>query len=171
MNLDEEERRDKDAVELSLKKYQRGIKFLFTKYAYSTGKNVAGASFNQYQKIFEVISLADLLKMCREVDLVGYITKEELSNLVKKLNMRFGDKSEFNSLDFEGFNMLIVNLAFLCFSKEPKDLRSKGISFMIDELFKFVAESQRKKGQSGAIFDEFGAENMIPGISDPVQMK
>jgi hypothetical protein len=70
--------------------------------------------------------------------------------------MKLGGKADLNSLDYECFNKFLVNLAYFCYSKPPKDLRARGISTILDEFFRTIADANKKRGLSAAVFLDDG---------------
>ena len=79
LNLDEEEDRDKEAMNLIMKKYAKLWKNLYYKYSNSgfNPKNVS--NFDQYNERSQTISIAEMTKLLRDHNTFpSLISKEEL---------------------------------------------------------------------------------------------
>lgn len=87
LNIEEEEQRDQQAVTIALRHYNKGIKQLFGKYSNTAGARQKRELFDE--KTSDVITFPEVWKMCREHDLDGLVTREEVSALVRLVAQRF----------------------------------------------------------------------------------
>lgn len=88
LNLEEEEDREREAVNLIMKKYGKLWKNLYYKYSNSgfNSKNVA--NFDQYSEKSQTISLGEATRLLKDHNTFpGLIDKEELQSLFKLVNM------------------------------------------------------------------------------------
>lgn len=119
IQIEDEEERDKQSVELALKKYSKPLRFLFSKYCFSTGAHNKNTLFNEIESEYQTCTLADIWKMCREYELSDSVTKEQVQSIVKKINLKVSNKAEINNLDYEGFKTFIITVAHIrCMKKK-----------------------------------------------------
>lgn len=98
---------------------------------------------------------ADVWRMCREHDVSLLVQKDEVLELVKLTNLKFGvDRKEFTSLRLQVFPEFIVQLAYRCFSHAPKDLRHREAGFLIKEFFLMCAASMKHRKENTAIIED-----------------
>jgi hypothetical protein len=75
--------------------------------------------------------------------------------LIKLTNLKFGvDKKEFTALRLQVFPEFILQLAYRCFSRAPKDLRHREAGFLIKEFFGMCAASMKLRKENAAIIED-----------------
>ena len=89
LNLDEEEDRDREAMNLVMKKYSKLWKNLYYKYSNSgfSSKNIK--TFDQLNERSQTISLGELTKLLKDHNVFpNLINKDELQTLFRLVNMK-----------------------------------------------------------------------------------
>ena len=123
IDLDEEEDRDRTAVQLFMRKYAKLWRYLFTKYAHSGYSAKKENNFSELSDKMNRISMAELTKMLKDHDIGKHmVSKEELGTLIRLVNVKTTQKRELIGLSFEGFQEFFVQTAVHVFSKHPRDL-------------------------------------------------
>lgn len=122
-DFEEEEERDVDAIKIFMKKYAKLWKFFFDKYANMcfSGKHIR--NFDQLNDKLNTINLAELIKLLKDHDLgKEYMTREELTAIIRLVNFKKILKSDLTALNYAGFLEWIVQAAIFMFTKPPEDL-------------------------------------------------
>ena len=85
------------------------------------------------------------------------ITKEEVSQIIRLVNMRGGKdvaSSELQALTYNGFRVFLVQIAIHAFSRPPKDLSSQPLLKSLEALISVFEESTKKRGLSTLLYDD-----------------
>lgn len=105
LNLDEEEDRDKEAMNLMMKKYGKLWKNLYYKYSNSGYNNKNVSNFDQYNEKSQTISLGEMTKMLKDHNTFpNLINKDELQALFRMVNSKLFKVQELQSMDFPAYN-------------------------------------------------------------------
>ena len=89
IDLDCEEQRDKEAVKMCMKKFQKLWKNLFSKYANTGFTAKIITNFDQIGEKAQTINYPEITKLVKDHGLLpDYISKEELGLLMRQVNLR-----------------------------------------------------------------------------------
>ncbi|KRX07542.1 Armadillo-type fold [Pseudocohnilembus persalinus] len=154
----EAEIRDQNAITVNLNRYKEGIKYFFKKYHFITDPK-ANIRNNYNQSILtkkqDKISFADVWRLCKDNDFSVLVSKEEIHQLVKLTNATFGIKSgDIYSLDLESFPAFLIQLAYLSFSREPRDFRGQHMGVIIQAFFNLAVQAMIRRNENPAIIQE-----------------
>ena len=95
LNLDEEENRDKESMQVVMKKYSKLWKNLYYKYSNSGFSSKKVTNFDSMNERSSTISLAEVTKLLKEHNFFpNMINKDELQTLFKLVNAKL-----FNNKD------------------------------------------------------------------------
>ena len=83
-----------------------------------------------------------------------YISKEDIQQLFRLINVKEGHKDETNSLDYNGYLYLIPQVAFLSFSRPPKDLSFMPLVESLLAMISIFRASTKAKGHSLMLYEE-----------------
>jgi hypothetical protein len=119
-----EEQRDAEAVQACMKKYHKLWRNLFSKYANTGFTTKVQGNFDQINDKSNTINYPEITKLLRDHGMLPqFIIKEEVLVLLRLINtVKFGLKAETNALDYNGYLLLFPQIAFLSFSRPPRDL-------------------------------------------------
>lgn len=154
VNLDHEEDRDQEGINVVLHKNAKILKHLFITYASSLYAGEDLKTFNALEQRKSTISLAELWKMLKDHDLKARISQDETRDLLRLINTQILKKLELKGLDFEGFQQFLVQVAVFIFSKPPKDLSHLPIFGSLQELLKHFRDATARKGKSTILYDD-----------------
>jgi len=84
--------------------------------------------------------------MCREHDISNFISKKDANFLIIKINKKLSDNESLNNLDFESFSVFLINLANICFGKKSVIVSHLPAGYLLEYLFKAMAEGARRRG-------------------------
>ena len=168
INLDVEEDKDKKVVWVIMKRYTKVMRYLFNSYTNSgyVINSVIGHNliFDQKQQKAENIFLPDLWKMILDHNCKKLILKEEVNVLFKLVNQKILKKTDLQTLDFDGFHHLFIQLAIFIYSRPPKNLSHMPIYLPVQELFNHFRDAEAKQGKNTALFDD--PDSTDPGDKD-----
>ena len=167
-DFEEEEERDVDAIKIFMKKYSKLWRFYFNKYANMgfSGKNIR--SFDQLNAKHNTINLAELIRFLHDHDLgKKYLTKEELSAIIRLVNFKKIHKNDLTALNYAGFLEWIIQTAIYMFTKPPEDLSHFPSVEALNHFLKKLEKAQKAKGGSTILFEDPDAT----GIGDTTLLK
>ena len=98
-----EEDREREVMEISLKKGGRILRYLFKRFSNTTNQAKKQEFFTELKQKFETISNQDIWRMLKELGLEQYCTKEQVFQLMKLLNQKILKRNDTKTLDFDGF--------------------------------------------------------------------
>eukprot|EP00357_Protocruzia_adherens_P031664 CAMPEP_0115033794 /NCGR_PEP_ID=MMETSP0216-20121206/40176_1 /TAXON_ID=223996 /ORGANISM="Protocruzia adherens, Strain Boccale" /LENGTH=1250 /DNA_ID=CAMNT_0002412373 /DNA_START=59 /DNA_END=3809 /DNA_ORIENTATION=- len=156
MDLEDEEEKDKEAVDLLMKKFQRALKLLFNTYCNS------GFDVNRKQNTFDglahgykCIKSPEVLKMLRDHDVIPrFMTREDLTNIMRLVNINQGKTTELTLLPYKGFEEFFFQMSVHCFSKPPKDLGHLPPATSVQAMLDHFAEATKARGRSAIVFED-----------------
>ncbi len=114
LDLNDEEEHNQLAVKFLMKKYHKVCRWMYKKYTSKGYRSQTIATFSSYHDQADSISLTDLWAWRNDFQLNKYITKDELTALVRLINIAKQDnnskikKNEARYMDFERFKDLII---------------------------------------------------------------
>ena len=152
IDLENEETRDKTAIDMILEKYQRTFKFLFSSYA-NTGVGRNANNFQKYTDDARTISLTELWRMLIEHDCKPLISKEEFVTLLRLVCTKIMKNHDIQELKYEGFTQFLVQVAIFIYSKPFKNLSHMPVFVLLTELIKHFRDSKSRKGQKTFLYD------------------
>ena len=164
LNLDAEEDRDKEAVWIIIKKYGKVMKYLFNAYTNSAYVGAHQLQFDKKQEKRENIFLPDLWKLIMDHNCKKLITKDELSILFKLVNQKIMKKTDVQTLDYDGFHNLFIQLAIFIYSRPPNNLGHMPIYIPVQKLFNHFRDAEVKQGKSIILYDD--PDSTDPGDKD-----
>ena len=92
--LDFEEERDLYAIRIFMRKYEKLWRHMFSKYA-NTGYAFKRDEFSELQDKLHLINMSEIYKMLRDHNIgKEYISKDELGQLMRLINVKMHDKRE-----------------------------------------------------------------------------
>lgn len=155
VDLNEEEDRDKDAVEACLRKFSKLFRSLFTKYANSGFSSKQLKNFDDMGQKLLSINVAEITKMLKDHDSIPkLITKETLAQIVRLVNTKITKQSTLTALDFNGFQHLMLQLPFYMYSKPPKDLSNMPLVERVKQMLEDWKEATRSRGQNTILYED-----------------
>lgn len=107
--LEEEEDRDREAMQLAMKKYSKLWKNLYYKYSNSgfNPKNVS--NFDQYNEKSQTISLGEMTKLLKDHNTFpNLISKEELQTLFRLVNTKILKKQDLQAMDYPAYYQFML---------------------------------------------------------------
>lgn len=109
LNLDEEEDRDKEAMNLMMKKFTKLWKNLYYKYS-NSGFNPKNASnFDQYNEKSQTISLGEMTKLLRDHNVFpNLINKDELQAIFRLVNTKLFKRQDNQAMDYPAYLQMIL---------------------------------------------------------------
>lgn len=98
---------------------------------------------------------ANAWKLLRDHGLDEYISVNEVQYLVQRINGHFKKQYRDSSLlDQQAFENFIIQAALAMFSRPPKDLRSRPISEMLQEVVNRLKQHAAENHIDEKLFDE-----------------
>lgn len=155
--MPKEEERDIRFVEAFFRANNKILKYLFVKYCNLSTRKTKPDTFEKINSVTQRMTAAELWKLLRDFNYTQYISQDKVESIIRLINIQiFKEKDEkLKSLDFEGFQIFLLNLATLTYSKNPPgDLRHLPPSFALDALIKHFREEEKNKGGSTILFDD-----------------
>lgn len=77
-----------------------------------------------------------------------FLTKDELTNLIKQINQKYYLKADLTSLEFEAFQKFLVQVSAYLYQGKVKDLRRMPAGYMLEELMKQFSAVCKKRGDN-----------------------
>jgi len=154
VRLEDEEERDREAVQIFLKKYHKILHYLFVSYSNVGFSNQDQSSFSKIADKTSTMNLNELWKLLSDHDCTKWATKEELHALVRLVNTELLNRHEIKNLNFQGFKEWFVQYAVFIFSRPPKDLSHMPVFVSIENLLQLFREATLKRGKSVVLFDD-----------------
>jgi hypothetical protein len=91
-----------------MKRYQKLWRNLFSKYANTITAQSKGGDFDKIGENTQMINYAEVTKMLKDHGLLPvFISKEELYQFFRLMNLKLKNKSETKALDYQGYYNLI----------------------------------------------------------------
>lgn len=122
IDWDLEEDRDREAINITIKKGSRVLRFLFKKFSNSTNQAKKQEFFTDLKQKFETISTQDIWRMLKELGLDSLCTKDQVSQLIKLMNVRLFNRGDTKNLDFDGFSKFFGQFTMNFFQEGNLDL-------------------------------------------------
>lgn len=121
MNLDDEEDRDKEAVNEFMKRYAKLWRNLFAKYQNQGHKQTKLHDFDQMAEKPQELTAAEITKLMKDMDVMPrLLSKDEINWLIKGVNTKLMKKRQnLLLLDFQGYIAFIIQFGLNSFSRAP----------------------------------------------------
>jgi len=152
-SIDDEEEKDCEALKLFIEQHKRLFKHLYTKYANSGYSHKIKNSFDNLK--VGSISIAELIKMFKEHDLT-FLSANDISSFIKLINLKFFNKRNTKTLNYEGFINFFVQAAIHLFSKDNEGLYMTPLVFL-KLLIEQFRKATKTKGESTLLYDNSDA--------------
>ena len=159
-NIDDEEDRDIQGIDLYMKKYSKLFKFLFSKYANSCAVN-RKISFDALKNKHEQMSLTEFRKMLNEHQIsTSMINRDELTMLFRLINLKH-KKPTLTTVTYEEFLEAIIQTAILVFSKPKKGVSQLPFVETVKELMKTFKEADVVNGENILLYTDPNAAALL----------
>ena len=155
--MPQEEERDSRFVDSFFRSNQKIIKYLFVKYCNLSVRKTKPDTFEKITTVVQRMTAAEVWRMLRDFNYTDYLSQSKTESLIRLINVQiFREKDEkLKSLDYEGFQIFLLNLAYLVYSKDPpEDLRHLPPNFALERILKHFREEEKNKGGSTILFDD-----------------
>jgi len=163
-DFEEEEIRDVEAIKIFMKKYSKLWKFYFNKYANMCYSVKHIRNFEQLNDKLNTINMAEMLKLLKEHGFdKKYITKEELSVIIRQVNFKKIKKNDLTALNYAGFLEWIIQVSMFVFTKPPEDKSHLPPVECLQSFFRKLEKGQKDRGASTILFEDPDATS----IGDP----
>jgi len=152
-----EEERDCRFVESFFRTNQKLLKYLFVKYCNLSVRKTRPETFEKITVVIQRMTYIELWKLLKDFNYTQFTSQLQVESMVRMINVQiFKEKDEnLKSLDFEGFQIFLVNLCYLVYSKDPpEDLRHLPPNFPLERMLKHFREEEKNKGVSTILFDD-----------------
>ena len=159
-----------DFMENSLQHYHRLMRSLFFKYTSSkyTTQSHANTKFEDNTKRNESLHIVELIQMLKDFKLFFLTSKEEVTNLVRDLNVKILKKRDPQNLDFHGFEQFIIQFCAIIFTKVhtinantnngtqviKKNYNHLSHLQLLEEWFNYLKLIFIERGEKTTLFDE-----------------
>jgi len=154
VRIEDEEERDREAVQIFLKKYHKILHYLFVSYSNVGFSNQDQSSFSKIADKTSTMNLNELWKLLSDHDCTKWATKEELHALVRLVNTELLNRHEIKNLNFQGFKEWFVQYAVFIFSRPPKELSHMPVFVSVEALLQLIRDATLKRGKSVVLFDD-----------------
>lgn len=140
------------------RKYQKGFKWLFAKYA-NSGHAVnsrAGDGQSVFDKMMErteLLSGAECTRLVKEVGLNDFITKEQNLTLLRNFNLKILKKREANELDYYSFEKYLFQLAIFTTTCPRRNLLSASPGQQLEVFCQGLRDSLAARKENTSLFD------------------
>lgn len=164
-DIEMEEERDANAIRLFLKKYSKLWRFFYHKYANMCYSHKSINNFDDLRDKNETVNLAELRKLLDDhgYDKKTWLSKDELRELVKLVNLKVMNRYDAEAMNFDGFKEWVLQFAIYVYSKPPHDYSAfpplKSLELMLDKM---KVETEKRK-QPTILYEDPDAT----GIKDP----
>lgn len=150
-NLEEEEITDKEAIELIMKKNRKLFRHLFNKYL-GTCYAKKQKEFDSVKSRSEVLAIAEFRKMLNDHNIdSSLVNREELITLFRLINVK-SNKSDIQTLTFEGFCECFMQLAIHLYHKTLQSASCVPLVESINSLLKMFEKAAEKRGENITIY-------------------
>lgn len=172
INLDEEEERDREAVQMLMKKYAKLWRNLYYKYCNSGFSSKQISNFDQLNEKSQTINSAEMTKLLKDHGTFpNLINKSELQQLFRQINSKLFQRGDLQALEYNGYMQFMMQLAFYCFSKQPKDLSHLPPVESIRALIAQFEQATRERGNSTVLYEDpdatsIGDQQLIKALNE-----
>lgn len=102
------------------------------------------------------------------------INKAELQNLFRQINTKFFDRSDLQALDYNGYLKFMLQLAFFCFTRPPKDLSHLPPVETIRSLVNHFESATRARGNSTVLYEDpdaisVGDKDLVKALNEKLK--
>lgn len=154
-DFEEEEQTEVVAIKLFMKKYSKLWKFYFNKYHNCGFSAKITKNFDELNDKHNTINLPELLKLLRDHDFdKHYLTKEELSAIIRLVNFKITKRNDLAAMDYPGFLEWIIQASIYMFSKPPEDLSHFPTVECLKAFIRKLEKAQKEKGASTILFED-----------------
>ena len=157
INMLNEEERDNRFVESFFRTNNKLLKYLFVKYANLSVRKTKPDTFDKLTLLSQRMTAAELWKLLKDFNYTGYVSQDKVESMIRLINIHiFKEKDEkLKSLDFDGFLIFLLNLAYWVYSKDPPgDLRHLPPNFSLEGMIQHFREVEKNRGVSTILFDD-----------------
>ena len=103
------------------------------------------------------------------------ITKEELATLFRLINNKLFNRSDLQAFDYNGYQAFIMQLAFYCFTRPPKDLSGLPPVETLKAMISHWDQATRDRGNSTVLYEDpdttsVGDQQLIKALNDKLYM-
>mmetsp|Transcript_33174 Transcript_33174/g.30105 ORF Transcript_33174/g.30105 Transcript_33174/m.30105 type:complete len:183 (+) Transcript_33174:2419-2967(+) len=158
--LDQEEDRDRQVVNILMRKYFKVIKHLFNSYSNSGFSTENKDTFASFGKKLATINTAELWKLLQDYEVSKFVNRDEFKVLIKNVNTQLMERYEMTNLTFHGFEHFLIQFSIFAFGRPPKNLGHLPIFVSVEELFRIFRDVTHKKRKSTVLYDDPDATEM-----------
>ena len=149
LDLEYSEERDIVSTSITLKKFDKGLFFLFNKYTSPVKKKK-----NNKEYIERKISISEIWKMMLEHQINNYISKEEFTISIKYLNFKIFGKMQLNNFDFDGFCRFLIFISVFMFYKQNLGKIYKLLGSFLEDFLIYIHIHTKNKDIKNALYFE-----------------
>ena len=136
-DIENNEQKDLESIEIIKKKHEHFFKLVFGKYANSTNQGKA-QGFRPSDEILQVLSMSDLRKMCKDFELDAFVKKEISEYIFMKINTNILGESRKKPLNYESFINYLIHISKFIFMKPPFDMSDSPLGILLEELINLM---------------------------------
>lgn len=82
------------------------------------------------------------------------LSKDELQTLFRLVNLRLFKRLDLQAMDYPAYQALLLQLAYYCFTKEPKDISHLPPAETVRAFVKHLEDATRSRGMSTVLFED-----------------
>eukprot|EP01022_Parablepharisma_sp_SALTPOND_P005532 TRINITY_DN1227_c0_g1_i1.p1 TRINITY_DN1227_c0_g1~~TRINITY_DN1227_c0_g1_i1.p1 ORF type:complete len:1400 (-),score=306.14 TRINITY_DN1227_c0_g1_i1:7123-11322(-) len=167
-NLEDEEDRDREAINLYMEKYKKLFRHLFKKYA-NTSILPKKLAFDALKKKYELLAIGEFRKLLTDHGVESNTMKhEDLISLFRLINVK-QNRNDLVNLTYEGFLEAFVQTAIKVYGKPPKDLSNLPLVESVKELKERFMQADLAKGENIVLYTDPDSAGLFP--SDQALLK
>eukprot|EP00826_Nyctotherus_ovalis_P032102 TRINITY_DN2591_c0_g4_i4.p1 TRINITY_DN2591_c0_g4~~TRINITY_DN2591_c0_g4_i4.p1 ORF type:complete len:1371 (-),score=467.46 TRINITY_DN2591_c0_g4_i4:168-4280(-) len=159
LDLNEEEDRDREAINLYMRKYNNLFKHLFNRYV-NTRLLPKKMAFETLRRRAELISVSEFRKMLSDHGVDSNMVKQEdLITLFRLINVKEG-RSDLMNLPYDSFLILFVQIALYIYSKPP--FSTLPLVESVKKLKERFMEMDQRRGENVMLYIDPESAGLLP---------
>jgi len=155
IDLEDEEARDAEAIKIFMKKYSKLWRFMFKKYANIGFSAKPIRNFDMYQEKADTVNMAELSKFLKDHGFSKqHLTKEELTALIRLINLKKIKSFDLSALSYPGFLEFIIQASHFIYSRKPFFMDNLPLINQIEAFFEQMEKETKARGDSITLFED-----------------
>ncbi len=163
VDINEEEDRDKQAIQIWLNKRNRLWKMIFNRYC-NTIRTTVDKNFEERHKLGKYMNIAEIFKFAKDhAHLPEHSTREELTHMIRAINIKKDRFASKGMLDYDGFLQLFIQTAHHVHRTKKKNFTVPLLK-CLEQLLLAMAKAIMYKGGNTSLYED---PDFVVGMDKP----
>lgn len=174
-NIEDEENKDCEGIQLFISHNKKLFRYLFNKYSNSGFSPKIISSFDTLKEKLDTISIAELIKMLKDHNVtLRMISHAEVATILRLINTKRVCRNDLSALPFEGFIEFFIQVGIFIFSKDPYCLSHLPSLLLAKKLLEHFLFAAKARGENTSLYENpnatvLGDQDLIVELSKYIE--